>query len=109
MSPSSWCGSSVGPPAATKNDCAVSQSVKSPQLRSSPNGSKPAIRTGMDVGTVVAVAAGVLVTVGTGTLVAVGVDAGVADGMRIGVAVDWGEGEIVEDVGSVVVGVGETD
>lgn len=40
----------------------------------------------MDVGTVVAVAAGILVTVGTVTLVAVGV------------AVDCGEGEIVEDV-----------
>jgi hypothetical protein len=49
----------------------------------------------MDVGTVVAVAAGILVTVGTGTLVAVGV------------AVDCGEGEIVKDVGSVVVVVGE--
>jgi hypothetical protein len=95
LSRSSWCGSSVRPPAATKNDCAVCQSVKSPQLRSSPNGSNPTIRTGIDVGTVVAVAAGVLVTVGTGTLVAVGV------------AVDCGEGEIVEDVGSVVVGVGE--
>jgi hypothetical protein len=86
---------SVGPPAATNNDCAVCKSVKSPQLWSSFNGSNPAIRTGMDVGTVVAVAAGILVTVGTVTLVAVGV------------AVDCGEGEIVEDVGSVVVGVGE--
>ena len=75
MSPSSWCASSVVPPAATKNDCAVCQSMKSPQLRSSLNGSNPSIRTGMDVGTVVAVAAGILVRVGTGTLVEVGVDA----------------------------------
>ena len=39
------------------------------------NGSNPSIRTGMDVGTVVAVAAGILVRVGTGTLVEVVVDA----------------------------------
>jgi len=70
LSPSSWCGSSVGPPAATKNDCAVCQSVKSLQLRSSPKGSNPPTSTGAGVATVVAVGTGELVAVGIGMFLA---------------------------------------
>ncbi len=61
----------------------------------------------MGVGAVVAVEAGVFVAVGIGTLVADEIVASAAVGVRVGIAVDCGEGGTVEEVGSVVVGVGE--
>jgi hypothetical protein len=51
-----------------KNACAVAQSAKSPQLRSSPNGSNPTFIVAVGSGALVAVGCGVGVGVGAGAV-----------------------------------------
>lgn len=96
LSPSRPCGSLLGPPAAIKKLWAADHVSKSPQLRSSTNGSNS--------GCGVAVGVGVLVAVGLNVLVAIGFGADVADTGIVGVGVEDGAGVVYGVGGSVVVG-----
>ena len=69
-SPSNRCGSLFGPPAAIKKLWAADHVSKSPQLRSSPNGSNPDDEVAVGFGVLVAVGMGVLVAIGFGAVVA---------------------------------------